>query len=147
MFDLVMFHHSLEHVANPLKTLESARDHLNPDGKLLIRVPLVNPMIEKYGEFWRGFDAPRHYFVPSLRGLQRLLSRAGFQLTDSKFVSDPGDIVITEAYQRGVRMADIAGGLTAFILQRFVSPQYPEGWSNRQRAGPTPPGRADCYFC
>ena len=38
-FDVIMFNHSLEHVASPRAELQAAFDKLGPQGKCIVRIP------------------------------------------------------------------------------------------------------------
>lgn len=92
-FDLVMFHHSLEHVARPSADLLKARRLLKPGGSLIIRIPVISWAFEVYGGQWAGLDPPRHLTIPTVLGLQRLLGRTGFVLTDGYFDSNEWQIL------------------------------------------------------
>ena len=41
-FDWVMFHHSFEHLKNPVKTFELLRDVVKKGGNILIRIPVID---------------------------------------------------------------------------------------------------------
>src|SRR5262249_24783334 len=51
-FDVVMLHHSFEHLMEPLKAIERINELLVPGGRCLIRMPVVNFVWEKYGPNW-----------------------------------------------------------------------------------------------
>src|SRR6476469_1998294 len=71
-YDLVMLHHSLEHMPEPQKALKRVYEVVKPGGKALIRVPISNNYgWNTYKEFWCGVDAPRHIFIPSEKGLKQ----------------------------------------------------------------------------
>ena len=82
-FDLVMFHHSFEHLPNPLETLQSLLKILAKDGKCIIRMPTVSSYAwEYYGVNWVAIDPPRHIFVHSLDSISLLCAKAGFKLNE-----------------------------------------------------------------
>jgi SAM-dependent methyltransferase len=61
LFDAVLFHHSLEHVSDPLDDLERAARHLLPEGVLLVTVPNFGCWQRKvFGSAWMPLDLPRH---------------------------------------------------------------------------------------
>ncbi len=102
-FDLIMMHHSLEHMAEPLKALQKARVLLNDDKYLLVRIPIMgNYGWQKYTTKWCGIDAPRHLFIPSERGMRLLAEQAGFSVVE--FIYDSSDYVIwsSEQYLRDI---------------------------------------------
>ena len=79
-FDAVVFQHSLEHVAEPLDDLRSARDLLAPGGLVLVSLPNFGSwQARRFGADWFHLDLPRHrsHFTPY--GLSALLRRAGLE--------------------------------------------------------------------
>lgn len=80
-FDHITVNHVIEHVTDPLPTLQKIHDWLKPDGKVFIEVPHANaegiPIFERY---WRGFEAPRHLGIPTMKGLCITANAAGFRV-------------------------------------------------------------------
>ncbi|HEX4804143.1 MAG TPA: class I SAM-dependent methyltransferase, partial [Myxococcaceae bacterium] len=80
-YDIVMFHHVLEHLVDPQATLIDAARLLRPGGVCLVRIPVIpNEAWDRYRENWVQLDAPRHIFVHSTASLTLLAERAGFKL-------------------------------------------------------------------
>ncbi len=80
-FDLVMMHHSLEHVPDPRETLAQARRVLNPGGRILVRMPTVSSAAyERYGTAWMQLDPPRHLTVFSRAGMSSATAAAGLRI-------------------------------------------------------------------
>ena len=80
-FDLVMFHHSLEHVPDPERTLREARKLLALNGRILVRMPTVSSeAYETYGADWVQLDAPRHLTIFSREGMEALSERVGMKV-------------------------------------------------------------------
>lgn len=78
LFDLIMFHHSFEHVPDPEASLRAAMARLTAQGRVLIRMPTVTShAFETYGAAWVQLDAPRHLVVASRRGVDMLCKRVG----------------------------------------------------------------------
>jgi SAM-dependent methyltransferase len=76
-YDLVMLHHSLEHMPDPLASLRDVRRVLAPGGIALVRVPTASSAAwREYGTDWIQLDPPRHVWVPSRPGLATLARRA-----------------------------------------------------------------------
>lgn len=106
-YDVVMMHHSLEHMFEPLQALKQVYAITKPGGRVLVRVPIMgNYGWQTYGEFWCGLDAPRHIFIPSEKGLKQLVQEAGFEVL--KFYYDSFDYVIwaSEQYKKGIALHD-----------------------------------------
>ncbi len=58
-FDLVWFHHSLEHVPDPRATLTAAVAVLAPGGRIVVRIPVMESVLwDRYGTCWWELDAP-----------------------------------------------------------------------------------------
>ena len=80
-WDLIMFHHSFEHVADPLETLRSAAKLLAGGGVCLLRIPTVSSYAwEHYRTNWIQLDAPRHFYLHSLNSIQLLAEKTGLKL-------------------------------------------------------------------
>ncbi len=79
-FDLIMLHHSFEHLAVPKQSLAEIKRILAPDGTCLIRLPVVNLAWEKYGVNWVQLDPPRHLFLYTERAMRLLAEEAGFEV-------------------------------------------------------------------
>ncbi len=102
-FDLIMFHHSLEHVPDPHATLKAARRLLAPNGKVLIRIPVAGSYAwRRYGENWVSLDPPRHLWLPSVEGMHRLAGANGFSLARARHDSTPLQFIGSELYQRNI---------------------------------------------
>jgi SAM-dependent methyltransferase len=77
-YDLIMFHHSFEHVPDPETSLREALKRLTAGGRVLIRMPTPSSQaFETYGAAWVQLDAPRHLVVFSRRGVDSLCERVG----------------------------------------------------------------------
>lgn len=80
-FDVVMFHHSLEHVADPGAALASAHRVLNKGGAVLVRIPVADCYaFTTYGENWVALDAPRHLFLFTTEGFMTLARASGYEV-------------------------------------------------------------------
>jgi SAM-dependent methyltransferase len=102
-FDLVMFHHSFEHLDQPETVLNDAARVLSNGGICLINTP--NPVSEawdRYGERWVQIDAPRHLFLPSPEGLSALATRAGFLVEGIRWNSTAFQFWGSEQYRMGI---------------------------------------------
>ncbi|MBT3515659.1 MAG: class I SAM-dependent methyltransferase [Nitrospina sp.] len=104
-WDLIMFHHSFEHMQDPTKTLQSVSRLLKPGGFCLIRVPVVSSFAwENYGVHWVQIDAPRHFFLHSLDSLRILVRKEKFYIEDIVFDSDEFQFWGSEQYENGISL-------------------------------------------
>jgi len=80
-FDLITFHHSLEHIPNQEATLVAARRLLAPNGVILVRIPIVSSYSWRhYGTNWVEMDPPRHLYLHSRESIRLLGEKAGLHL-------------------------------------------------------------------
>lgn len=106
-WDLIMLHHSFEHVSDPFETLLSVEKLLNQGGTCLIRIPTVSSFAwEHYKENWVQLDAPRHYFLHSIKSISLLAKNAN--LTVDKIIYDSTDFQFwgSEQYIKDIALTD-----------------------------------------
>jgi SAM-dependent methyltransferase len=104
-FDLIMFHHSLEHVADPSGVLRDARDRLRAGGRVLVRTPIMGGYPWRtWGTDWVELDAPRHLVVFSLDGLRRAALAAGFEISHVEWESGAWEGIASDQYRRDIAM-------------------------------------------
>jgi len=102
-YDLVMFHHSLEHVVGPEKYLQAAAAICAPGGAILIRIPVAGGYgWRTYGEYWYPLDAPRHLAIPTPQSLRQLGERCGLQFQEMVYDSEAVCFWGSELYKRGI---------------------------------------------
>lgn len=106
-FDLVILSHTLEHVPDPLETLQDVARRLRPPGYVIITVPVLGWAWRHYGTNWVQLDAPRHLTIFSLRGLEALIPAAGFHLIERRFDSTSFQFWGSQAYERTLSLADL----------------------------------------
>ncbi len=87
IFDLITMWHSLEHTRHPLLVLKEAHRLLRKEGWLYIEVPDNQNLINRFfREDWFAWDVPRHLYHFSLATLKKMLRKAGFRITFSKYL-------------------------------------------------------------
>jgi SAM-dependent methyltransferase len=78
-FDVIVMLDVIEHMRDPLACVRRAYELLAPGGHLVIETgDHASPWARLLGERWYFLDPPQHLFYFSKRGLDWLLSRAGF---------------------------------------------------------------------
>ncbi len=81
VFDEIILWHVLEHLEDPLRTLEEARRILRPGGQLIVAVPNFSSYQARWaGAAWFHLDLPRHLYHFPLAGLVELLGQTGFEI-------------------------------------------------------------------
>ena len=80
-FDIITLWHVLEHLPNLKGDLETINNLLSDKGRLFVAVPNCKSWdAEYYGEFWAGYDVPRHVWHFDRESLERTLVSAGFEI-------------------------------------------------------------------
>jgi SAM-dependent methyltransferase len=98
-FDVISFHHSLEHIPDQRATLENARRLLARSGTCLIRIPVVDSLLwERYGVHWVELDAPRHLYLHTRASLAKLAGEAGFDVVHTLHDSTRFEFAGSEQY-------------------------------------------------
>ena len=106
-FDLIMLHHTFEHLAEPLRVLQHLYRLLTPNGHVLIRIPIASSFAyKKYGTNWVQLDAPRHLFLHTIKSINILAAQAGFKLTEVAYDSTDFQFWASEQYIRDIPLKD-----------------------------------------
>lgn len=106
-FDLIMLHHAFEHMDNPHGVMERLISLLAPGGTILLRVPLADSHAwEKYDLCWFQLDAPRHFYLYTVKSMQLLAKEHGLEVVDTIFDSTGKQFVYSERYRQGLRLTD-----------------------------------------
>jgi cyclopropane fatty-acyl-phospholipid synthase-like methyltransferase len=106
-FDVIMFHHSFEHMDDPASILGNVARLLDDGGTCVINTPNANSDAwENYGTDWVQLDAPRHLFIHSPEGLAGLATRAGLEVRDVRWNSTAFQFWGSEQYRLGIPLND-----------------------------------------
>lgn len=101
-FDLIMFHHSFEHIEKQGDTLEKAKSLLNDRGVIIIRTPVINEAFRIYKENWVQIDAPRHIIIHSEKSMNLLCEKYGLEIYFSYFDSTAFQFLGSEQFKIGI---------------------------------------------
>lgn len=102
-YDVVMLHHSLEHMPDQHRAFQLLGQKLAHGGLLLIRIPVVSSFAwEKYKTCWFKLDAPRHFYLHSCESLRLLARSHGFQVVELRYDSTAKQFWASEQYLRGI---------------------------------------------
>ena len=106
-YDLIMLHHSFEHMTNPVEIIAQAKRLLKPGGTLVIRVPIAASYAWKhYKADWVQLDPPRHIFLPSVKSIQILAERAGLRFGQVVHESNEFQFWGSEQYLQDIPLMD-----------------------------------------
>ena len=102
-FDLIISNHSFEHISDQLETLVKVSKILSENGVCLIRMPVKTEYIwNRYGVNWVQIDAPRHFFIHTIKSFTYLAKKAGLVIKDITFDSTEFLFWGSEQYKRGI---------------------------------------------
>ncbi|SDF62350.1 hypothetical protein SPACI_040380 [Sporomusa acidovorans DSM 3132] len=102
-FDLIMLHHSFEHMLNPYQILNKVYDLLPPNGYVLIRIPIASSYAWRhYNINWVQLDAPRHLFLHTVKSMELLAKKAKLVIKDIVWDSSEFQFIGSEGYIKGI---------------------------------------------
>lgn len=121
-YDLIMLHHSFEHMAEPSRVLARLGSLLAENGTLLIRIPVADCYAwRKYGVDWFEIDAPRHFFLHTVKSLGYLAEKNRLAVKKIVYDSEFHQIAISEKYLRGYTFTEEAALFTEKEIKGFKS--------------------------
>ncbi len=105
VWDVIMFHHSFEHLPEQQRTLQKAFSLLQPGGTALLRIPTVSSYAwQHYGVHWSQLDAPRHLFLHSVESIQWLADQTGFEVERIVYDSNAFQFWGSEQYEQDIAL-------------------------------------------
>jgi len=108
-YDFIMLNHSFEHMDHPHSTFEQLNKLLKSDGRLLIRIPVVDSFCwRKYGVWWYQLDAPRHHYLYTVRSMAILAKNHNFEIVKIEYDSNEDQFINSEKYLRNISLFEKA---------------------------------------
>jgi 2-polyprenyl-3-methyl-5-hydroxy-6-metoxy-1,4-benzoquinol methylase len=104
-WDVIMFHHSFEHMPDPAAVLRLTCDMLSPGGRCLVRTPVIGWAWRHYGVHWGQLDAPRHLFLHTTKSFQLLADSVGLDIQRVSYDSNEFQFWVSELYSRNIPLA------------------------------------------
>lgn len=93
-FDAITMSQTMEHLFDPRRTLQECLRILKPGGKLIMTTPNCNSMgALAFGRFWRGWEAPRHLHIFTVKNLAELTQQQGFDILEARTCSAGSAVV------------------------------------------------------
>jgi SAM-dependent methyltransferase len=105
-FDLIMLHHSFEHLPDPDGILKEIRRLLAPEKYALIRIPVVNSAWETFGVNWVQLDPPRHLFLYTEKSFRMLCERADLKVERVIYDSSAFQFWGSKQYELDIALTD-----------------------------------------
>jgi 2-polyprenyl-3-methyl-5-hydroxy-6-metoxy-1,4-benzoquinol methylase len=126
IWDIITYHHSFEHIDDPKENIRIVSELLAPNGVCIIRIPTVSSFAwEHYRTNWVQLDAPRHYFLHSVKSMQTLAEIANLELYKTVYDSTYFQFSGSEKYLNDIPLyAPRPRGLIKFIQRKFKKSQF-----------------------
>lgn len=124
MYDVIMLHHSFEHVENPFEVMKHINRLLKKDGRCIIRIPVADSYAcDFYKENWVQTDAPRHIFLHSNKSMQIVTSQSGLIIESIVDDATEFQFIGSEQYKRGISLNN---------KQSYYVPPYKKNFFNKK---------------
>lgn len=145
-FDLIMLHHSFEHLADPYAALGEIHRLLSDDGHCLIRMPIVSHAWERYGIDWVQLDPPRHLFLYTEQAFRLLAEEAGFVVDNVVYDSTAFQFWGSEQYRLDIPLND-ARSMDRTDGESVFTPEQIEDWNGRaEKLNTAGEGDQACFY-
>jgi SAM-dependent methyltransferase len=107
-WDIILFHHSFEHLENPFKVLEKAASLLKKGGICMLFIPICDSYAYRhYQENWVGLDAPRHFYLYSVKSCRLLGEKSGLPLEHYLHNSTSFQFTGSELYKKDIALLEL----------------------------------------
>ncbi|MGD8780261.1 MAG: class I SAM-dependent methyltransferase [Ignavibacteria bacterium] len=102
-FDLVSLFHVLEHMEDQFEVLKKIHSLLNENKYAFIGIPIVDSYSwDKYKENWISLDAPRHFYLHSLKSINIVAEQSGFKIEKIEYDSLGTQFWGSEQYEKDI---------------------------------------------
>lgn len=145
-FDVIMFHHSFEHMMDPVDVMRRVAQILKPVGVVIVRIPVAAFAWRHYGVDWVQLDAPRHIFVPSARSMEVLAARVGLRLGDVIYESNAFQFWGSEQYKRDIPLSDKRSHIRSIRKVLFPSEAIRSYRRRAQELNESCEGDCACFY-
>lgn len=88
-YDFIMLNHSFEHMPDQNEVLKHLSRLIKPSKTVMLRIPVKTEYIwNRYGVNWGSIDAPRHFYLHTLKSMEIIAQKNNF--TIEKVIFDSG---------------------------------------------------------
>ncbi len=118
-FNRIISSHALEHVPHPLAVLQGIKRYLDPDGLLLLLLPL-DDWRNKSNRKYHHNDSDHHLYTWTPQTIGNLLKEAGFVIESIQIISDamPVNAAIIRLAQQFTSLRRLIGWAMSVVLLR-----------------------------
>ena len=139
-FDVITMNHVLEHLNDPLGSLQTLQRWLRPSGTIVVTTPNIFALCHRiWKESWQHLDPPRHLFLFSKYSLAVMLRKAGFTNVRLRAVSRGASVTFRvswylRAHSARAEQVQAERGVIARLLGGLVE-VCEAAWSGREKLG------------
>lgn len=105
-FDVIIYNDSFEHLWDPKRELIELYKHLNPEGIIIIRLPLASNGFESFKKYWFELDPPRHFYLHTIKSLKILSEISNFKIKSIDYDSFGRSYIRSELNRKGKYFKD-----------------------------------------
>lgn len=123
-WDLITYNHVFEHVEFPQREANRIAEILKPGGYCIISVPTIESYAwHKYKTYWYQLDAPRHFYLHTLRSIKLIAENAGMTIQSVHYNSTFNQFFNSEMNRNGIAFLKIekakGWGKIAWKIKRY----------------------------
>ena len=102
-YDFIMLNHSFEHMPDQNEVLKHLYKLIKPSKTVMIRIPVKTEYIwNRYGVNWGSIDAPRHFYLHTLKSMEIIAQKNNFRIEKVIFDSGIFQFYSSEQYIRDI---------------------------------------------
>jgi ubiquinone/menaquinone biosynthesis C-methylase UbiE len=102
-FDFIMLNHSFEHMPDQDEVLKHLYRLIKPSKTVMIRIPVKTDYIwNRYGVNWGSIDAPRHFYLHTLKSMEIIAKKNNFRVEEVIFDSGIFQFFSSEQYIKDI---------------------------------------------
>lgn len=120
-YDLIIMNHVLEHMPEQQDVLIDCRKLLKERGCILIAIPIIAEAFNIYKENWVQLDAPRHFFLHTVKSMNILAEETGFEIKHTLFDSLSFQFLASELYQKNIELFPEDNNRQAYPFEKYFS--------------------------
>jgi hypothetical protein len=115
--DLMIMSQILEHLRDPIATLERLRSKLARNGSLLVETPNRGGLDYRLfrGRYWGGYHLPRHFHLFTQDSLAQAAKRAGYRIVRQGSLPSPGFWILSLRNALGLHSSHRSGSVFEFL--------------------------------
>lgn len=146
-YDFIMLNHSFEHMPNPREVLNKLNQLLEVNHYVMIRIPVSDSWSFKhYGVNWVALDAPRHFFVHTVKSMEFLAKMNGFEMDHVLHDSSMYQFVASEQFAKDISLMDERSYYNNPGKSIFSEEQIKEFKKRANQLNKNKEGDAACFY-